>query len=48
MAEREKSKMRRPKNVGEGVAKGVVSVFKGVGEGVAGNTNFLSFKLKYQ
>jgi len=36
MAAREKSKMRRPKHLGEGVVQGVTSIFKGVGLGVAG------------
>jgi len=36
MAQREKSKMRRPKHLGEGVVQGVTSIFKGVGEGVTG------------
>ena len=36
MAQREKSKMKRPKHLGEGVVQGVTSVFKGVGEGVTG------------
>lgn len=36
MAAREKAKLKRPKHVGEGVVQGVTSLFRGVGEGVAG------------
>ena len=36
MAEREKSKIKRPKHVGEGVVQGVTSIGKGVVDGVTG------------